>query len=125
MIMIMHEIKASVILAENIENNSIINIIDELSSYKNHIIYMYLTIKTKIEDNDEIKIGFDIIQLSGEEDNFGIEIGEFVIGKTNDENKQQSFKRELKVKSPIVEKKEFKYCFGRCIYYSSEISATS
>lgn len=86
----MHEIKASVILAKYIDtDNSIIrDIIKVLPSREGNEIWMYLTIKTNLDNEDEIKIGFDIIK-NNEEKNFGIELGEFVIGKTKDKQKKE------------------------------------
>lgn len=89
----MHDIQASVILAENIENNNITNIIKTLPSKKENVIWMYLTVKTTLKSNETIHFGFDIVKL--DEDNpFAIELGEFVIGKTDDEDKKKQILQE-------------------------------
>lgn len=83
----MHDIKASVILAKEIEDDNIKNIIKTLPNGQKNVIWMYLTLKTNLNDEEEIHIGFDIIKVD-DKSNFGIELGEFVVGKTNDKEKR-------------------------------------
>jgi len=115
----MSDIKASVILAEKIEDKSIINVIEKLDKKERNVIWMYLTIKANVKDNEELHIGFDIIRL--DDDNtteFGIELGEFVVGKTNDENKQRKIMemaQRSSTKSEVVSEK------SRSIFSYSEI----
>ncbi len=91
----MHEIKASVLLAKGIDDDTrtIRDIIKTLPSKEGNIIWMYLTIKTNLDVEDEIKIGFDIIQVD-EESDFGIELGEFVVGRTKDKRKKEEIFRK-------------------------------
>lgn len=79
----MHDIRASVILAKNITDNSIENIIKTLESDQSNTIWMYLTLKMNLRDEEEVRIGFDIICVDDDVD-FGIELGDLVIGKTKD-----------------------------------------
>ena len=113
----MHDIKASVILAEQIENNDIKGIIQSLPSRKENIIWMYLTIKTNLEDEDEIKIGFDIIKVDDESDgsNFGIELGEFVVGKTKNKEKRKDILKNHD------NAREFKHKKGKSIFPYADI----
>lgn len=91
----MSEIHASVILAEKIDDDSIIKIINTLPSNKKNTIWMYLTVKTNITEDEEIHICFDIVKLD-DENGFGIELGEFVVGKTADELKQKEILSRMK-----------------------------
>lgn len=84
----MHDIKASVILAEKVEKDNIQGIIQSLPSGKDNIIWMYLTIKTNLSNEDELKIGFDIIKVD-DKDGFGFELGEFVVKKTKNKKKSE------------------------------------
>lgn len=79
----MHDIRASVILAECLEENSIKNIVKILQSGVENTICMYLTLKIDIQNTEELKIGFDIVRLD-EKNDFGIELGEITLGKSRD-----------------------------------------
>lgn len=81
------KVKASVLLAEKIEDRSIINLLDKLKYGIDREWWMYLTVKTNLEENTEIKIGFDVLKVDEEDGDFGIELGEMVIGATNDDEK--------------------------------------
>lgn len=94
----MHDINASVILAKNIVDNSIIDIISTLPRNEVNIIWMYLTIKTNMENDDEICIGFDIVRHD-EENDFGIELGNFIITKTDDEEKRRNIMQKEEIKN--------------------------
>lgn len=97
----MHNIQASVILAKNIEGNNISTIIKTLPRKEGNEIWMYLTVKTTLKSNDEIHIGFDIVKLD-QDDRFAIELGEFVIGKTDNKDKKEQISQEYANDTPGV-----------------------
>lgn len=84
----MNDIKASIILAEKVTSSCIEKIIKTLQSGKRNSIWMYLILKTNLNYNEEIKIGFDIIkhEENGRNDKYGFRVGEFILEKTPDEN---------------------------------------
>ena len=113
----MRDVRANVILAEMIEDNSIKNIIKSLPANVENVIWMYLTVKSNLDVEEEIHIGFDIVNVDQDKD-FGIELGEFIIGKTNDEEKRKELLESMKngkIQSELTAEK------GRSIFPFKEI----